>query len=127
MNARWSTLWEIPEAIGFIIANRVKGNFDPAIFRYPTLKVMRTENGQGGALVYLPVHSAAILESVGWAPDLDAEHKVEAGITALEQVEREAWAAGYREVFFISSDERTDRFCQEQLGYEAVKVLRKKL
>lgn len=127
MRANWANLWQVPEAIAFAIANRVKSSLDPQIYSYPTTKIMRVENGEGNAMAYLPVHSGAILESLGWAPELDAEHKVEAGITALEQVEREAWASGYREVFFVSSDDRTDEFCQRQLGYEKITVLRKRL
>lgn len=127
MRACWANLWQVPEAIGFALANRFKGNLDPQIYSYPTIKIMRVENGDGNAVCYLPVHSAAILESLGWAPGLNAEHKVEAGITALEQVEREAWNSGYREMLFVSSDDRTDEFCQRQLGYEKITVLRKRL
>lgn len=127
MNARWATYWEIPEAIRFAIANAVKGALDSRIYTYPTLRIMRTENGDGGAMVYLPVHSGAILESLGWAPDLNAEHKAVAAATAAEAIEREAWLMGYREVFFICSDERTDEFCQKWLGFERVTAMRKRL
>jgi hypothetical protein len=127
MKARWAVLWEIPQAIAFALANAVKGNLDHRIFSYPTTRIMRAENGDGTAMAYLPVHTAAVLESLGWAEGLDAEHKILAAVTACDEIEREAYLLGYREVFFISSDERTDEFCQRHLGYERVTAMRKRL
>jgi hypothetical protein len=75
----------------------------------------------------LPVHTGAILESLGWADNLDAEHKALAAVMAAEEVEREAWQLGYREVFYICSDDRTDEFCEKRLGYERVVAMRKRL
>jgi hypothetical protein len=127
MRARWATLWEIPQAISFAIANAVKGALDHRIFSYPTTRIMRSEDDEGNAMAYLPVHTGAILESLGWADALDAEHKALAAVVASEEIEREAWQLGYREVFFICSDERTDEFCEKRLGYERVHAMRKRL
>lgn len=127
MTARWATLWEVPQAISFAIANAFKGNLDHRIFNYPTLRIMRAEDGEGNAMAYLPVHTGAILESLGWANGLDAEHKALAAVVASEEIERQAWASGYREVFYICSDDRTDDFAEKRLGYEPVKCMRKRL
>ena len=127
MKARWATLWDVPEALGFAIANADKGNLDQRIYGYPTLKIMRVENGDSSALLYLPVHSGAILESLGWANWMDASQKLQAALAGLEAIEREAYLTGYREVFFVSSDERVDKFSTEKLGYEKVTALRKRL
>lgn len=127
MKTRWSTLLEIPQALEYAIANAEKGNLDPHIYNYPTLRIMRSENGDGTALVYLPVHTGIILESLGFAPNLTADQKVKAAISALTTVEHEAYMLGCREAVFISSDERTDEFCQKRLGYEKVSALRRRL
>ena len=88
---------------------------------------MRTEDNEGNALVYLPVHTAVILESLGWADNLDMEHKALAAVTAADAIEREADEIGCREVFYICSDERTDEFTEKWLGYEKVTAMRKRL
>jgi len=127
MTANWATLWHIPEAIAFALANAVKGNLDHHIYSYPTTRIMRVTNGEGCAIAYLPVHSAAILESVGWAPDLNAGQKTTAVIAAANEIEREVYAAGYREIFFVSSDERIDEFAERHLSYERTSVMRRRL
>ena len=50
-----------------------------------------------------------------------------AAMAACEEIEREAYLAGCREVMFVSSDERTDEFCEKRLGYERVIAMRKRL
>lgn len=125
MNVQWANLGQIPEAIGFAIANVTKNNLDFRIYSYPTARIMRAENGNGAALCYLPVHTGIILESLGWAQNLKAGQKAAAGIATLEEIERQSFAAGYREVIFLSSDRRTDKFCQRWLGYERVNAMRK--
>lgn len=126
MTARWATLLEVTQAIQFALANALKGNLDLNIYNYPTIRIMRAENGDGNAACYLPVHTCAVLESLGWADGLDAHNKALAAMAASEQIEREAWNVGYREIFFISSDRRTDEFA-ERLGYERVTAMRKRL
>jgi hypothetical protein len=127
MRARWANLWDIPQAISFGLANAAKGNLDHRIYSYPTMRIMRAESEDGIAMAYLPMHTAAVLESLGWAPELEAEQKAVAAITATAEIEREAYAAGYREVFFICSDGRTDEFAEKKLGYERVTAMRKRL
>ena len=127
MNVRWASLWNIPEAIGFILRNVQKNGLDYRIFEYPTTKVMRVDGENGEALFYLPVHNTVTLESIGWAPEVDVPDKVAVTLTAIEAIEKEAWAAGIREIFFVSSDARTDKFAEDHLGFEKLTVLRKRL
>lgn len=127
MTTRWANLWDIPQAISFAIANAAKNGLDHRIYTYPTTRVMRAANEEGEAVAYLPVHSGAILESLGWAPNLNVEDKAKAAIAAAQEIEREMLLMGVREVFFISSDERTDEFCEKRLGYERVTAMRKRL
>jgi len=121
---RWATLWEIPQAISFLMRNSEKNHFDHRVLTYPSTRVIRA--GEDKALAYMPVHTGAILESLGWAEDATAEQKLTAAMEMLRQVGAEAHSLGYREMFFISSDERTDESAMK-LGFEKVTCYRKRI
>ena len=74
----------------------------------------------------MPVHTGIVLESMGWAENLEAREKLESAVVMVNQVSSEAHSIGYREMFFISSDERTDA-AAEKLGFEKVTCYRKRL
>ena len=127
MKIRWANLWDMPEAVGCLIANREYGDFDHRVLTYPSTRVMRAEDEDGMAVAYLPAHTGLILESLGWAPEIRAADKVEAAVKMLSAIECEAFAAGARESFFLSSDERTNEFCRKHLGFEPVRAMRNRL
>ncbi len=124
MTIRWATLWEIPQAISFLMRNHEKNHFDHGVLTYPSTKLLRA--GDASAVAYMPVHTGAILESLGWADGVDAENKLAAATAMVTQVATEAHALGYRELYFISSDERTDESALK-LGFEKVSCLRKRI
>lgn len=114
-------LSEVPRFMAWLIANRDRNSFDPEVIDYPTLRVYGSGSG------YLPVHSGVILESLALSPDASAEQKLSGVIEMVNAVESEARDAGIRELFYISSDARTDESAVRQLGFEKVVAYRKKI
>jgi hypothetical protein len=118
-------LIDIPEFLVWIFGNRDKNKLDPKILEYPTLRVYSAANDS--AIAFLPIHSGVILESLALNPEASPEDKLEAVCGIVNQVMLDAIQQGIREMFYISSDERTDESAVRQLGFEEVKCYRKKL
>jgi hypothetical protein len=118
-------LIDIPQFLVWLFGNREKNKLDLEILEYPTLRVYSAANDS--AIAFLPIHSGVILESLALNPEASPEEKLEAVCGIVNQVMLDATQQGIREMFYISSDERTDASAVRQLGFEEVKCYRKKL
>lgn len=124
MNIGLARLVDIPQFLVWLFSNP-KNSLDPKILDYPTLRVYSAANEK--QVGFLPIHSGVILDSVALDPGSPAEQKLEAVAGMVNLICAEAFQSGIREVFYISSDERTDESAVRQLGFEKVICYRKKL
>lgn len=72
-------------------------------------------------------HLGLILESVAFSPDSTAKERLEAVVELVDNSCSRAKSVGAREIFYISSDERTDESAVRQLGFERVICYRKRV
>lgn len=125
---RWAVIWDMPEALQFLINSRDTNDLDVAVLTYPNTKVVRAESvEQPGAVAYMPVQNAVVLESVGFKDGLSAGEKLSAVTAMCAQVASEACSLGIREMYYLSSDGRTDEAAMKGLGFEKVTAYRKRL
>ena len=108
-------------------ANRERNGFDPAVLEYPATRVLAAHNN-GTTYAYMPVQQTAMLESIGINPEAT---QMQAATSVLEMTKAAAtlaYAAGYREIYFLVSDENTAQGAK-LMGFEDVhlRVMRKKL
>lgn len=118
-------LVDVAQFLVWLLQGREKNALDLDILDYPTLRVYTAEADR--KVGYLPVHGSVILESLALNPEASAREKLEAVCAMTQHIERDALAAGVRELFYISSDDRTDESAVRQLGFEKVAAYRKKL
>jgi hypothetical protein len=78
-------------------------DLDPAIFSYPTLRVLCAYDGEPEA--YLPIQMCVVLESLALKPGIDAHQYMEAIRTLVKGATLCASDAKVREIYFIATDE----------------------
>ena len=125
MTARPAGYKDVPQGLLWLYKATETNGFDPAVLDYPLLKMVVAGNGK--AVAYLPYHPVVCLESLGLRPDASARERLAAVAVAFEHVEREARAAGVREILFLSSDDRLDESAVAHFGFQRVTALRKRL
>lgn len=116
---------EWPQILAWLWQNRDKNCLDLAMLDYPTLEITGAYE-DGSALAYMPKHAAVIIDSMAWSPEATVVDKVESAEALLEQTERQAFGAGVREIFYVSSDDRTDEWMSER-GYVKTTCYRKRM
>jgi hypothetical protein len=72
-------------------------------------------------------HLGLVLESVAFNPDSTPKERLESVVELVDNSVSRATSVGAREIFYISSDERTDESAVRQLGFEKVVCYRKRL
>ena len=109
-------------------ANSARNEFDSAVLDYPATKVLAATNGNGRVLAYMPLQGTAMLESIGANPEA-TPMEVAAGIVEMVKgAALMAHAAGYRELYFLATDDNTAEG-SKRLGFEELpfRVFRKRL
>lgn len=106
----------------WLLENRRNNALDMDVMNYPTTRLVAAEN-----VGVLPYQAVIVLESAGWGPGVSADNKAVAAVEMIGAVEREAREAGIREIFYLSSDDRTDEFLRKHLNFEPVKAFRKRI
>ena len=109
-------------------ANSQRNAFDDAVLSYPSTKVLAATNGNGRALAYMPIQGTAMLESIGPNPEA-TPMEVAAGIVEMVKgAALLAHAAGYRELYFLATDDATAEG-SKWLGFEELpyRIFRKRL
>lgn len=120
-------LWDVAQALWWLMEGKEKNHFDARIADYPTLSIYKADE-DGKAVAYLPSHLGAVLESMAYSPEeKDPEKRLAATMGLLELACAEAQKGGVREAYFMSSDEKFDEHAIKHAGFEAVKMLRKRL
>ena len=97
-----------------------RNNLDVSIFSYPATVTLKASNGK--PLVYLPVQTVYMLESLALNP-LNSAGETAAALRALFNVtEWEGRKAGHGEQYFLCADEETKAFAEHQ-GLEKIEGL----
>jgi len=123
---RFASLLEIPEALQLLLENSEHNGLDLRIFQYPVTRVVRSENGNG-ADAYMAVQTVPMLESIGYTRSLEPERRKAVALEMVDFVEQEARKGGMGEVYFVSSDPKTDARAMKERGFEPVTAFRKRL
>lgn len=108
--------------------NKTASNqFDPAILKFPTLRVLCSYNGTG-PVSYLPFHRVLMLESVAANPEASLRDRVQAVRDFTKGVELLASAEGIKEIYFLDGGGGLGEMATHH-GYELLpfKVYRMKL
>jgi len=108
-------------------ANQERNKFDQSVLGYPATKVLAAHNN-GTVYAYMPIQVTAMLESIGTNPDSTPLEQAAAIMEMVKASATLAYGAGYRELYYLSSDPITDDGAKK-LGFEEVpvKVFRKRL
>jgi hypothetical protein len=107
--------------------NSLRNAFDKAVLGYPSTKVLAAHNN-GKVYAYMPVQGTAMLESIGPNPDTTPLEQASAIVELVKSAATLAHGAGYREIYYLSSDDITDEGAAK-LGFQLLpyRVLRKRL
>jgi hypothetical protein len=111
----------------WITANSERNAFDPAILDYPAMKVLAS-HCNGTTYTYMPVQAVAVLESIGVNPEAKPLEIATGVMESVKSAVVLAQANGYRELWFLGSDETTARGA-ETMGFEPLpyRVFRKRI
>lgn len=125
MAARKAKFQEHQMCLDWLNANKEHNDFDPAVMDYPSMElyVAPEEN----PIACLPIHTAAVLESIGFKQEQNTKDRLTAALELFVQARLRADQVGIKEVIYLSSDERTDEYAVKILGFRPVKAYRKVL
>lgn len=93
---------------------------------YPTVEKVAVEI-EGKPVVFGHYHGVLVIESLAFSPEADVKDRLESTVLLVNNICQRAKELGFREVWFQSSDPRTDESARRQLGFEEVKALKKRL
>lgn len=108
-------------------ANKARNSFDAAVLDYPATRVLAAHNN-GTTYTYMPVQQTAMLESIGINPQATPTQVAASVLEMTKAAATLAHAAGFREIFFLVSDENTAQGAK-LMGFEdcPFRVMRKRL
>ena len=108
-------------------ANSARNAFDKEVLTYPSTKVLAAHNN-GTVYNYMPIQGTAMLESLGANPEATPMQIAQGVIECVKGAALMAYGSGYRELYFLASDETTAEGAK-RLGFEELpyKVYRKRL
>lgn len=119
---------DVEPVIDWCQNNSERNSFNRDILTYPTTKVLAAyeDKPDGRVLAYLPVQGAAMLESIGPNPEVSVQELTQGLIECVQGAALMAHANGYREIYFLVSDENT-ALGAEYMGFREApfKVYRK--
>lgn len=126
MNVRWLRILDIPLFLKLLWDGREQNDVDFHILDYPTFRAVAAEK-EGKPKAFLPLQTCIVLESLALDPELEPKEKLDSVVEMVHNIGKEAFREGIRELYYISSDERTDESAVRQLGFERVTAYRKRL
>ena len=118
---------DIEPVIDWCQANSERNAFDRDVLTYPSTKVLAAHNN-GTVYAYLPIQGTAMLESIGPNPEATPMQIAQGVMEMTKGAALLAYSAGYRELYFLASDENT-AIGAKLMGFEELsfKVYRKRL
>lgn len=126
MIVRYLKLLDVPMFLKWLWDGREQNDVDFRILDYPTFRVVAAEK-DGKPQAFLPLQTCIVLESLALGPELEPKEKLDSVVEMVHNIGKEAFREGIRELYYISSDERTDESAVRQLGFERVVAYRKRL
>ena len=116
----------VDEEVKSWLSTTRNNDLDPAIFSYPTLRVLCAYDGEAEA--YLPTQLVVMLESLALKPGIDAHRYLDAIRSLVKGVTLNASSLGVKEIYFIATDEDVLQVALNH-GFERINspVLRMKL
>lgn len=125
MDTRPAKFAESQTVIDWLLVGKEKNHCDLGVLDYPTIEVWATGHGEQ-VDCFTPIHSGLIVESLALRPEADAKERFVAAVAGIVKASERAQQFGIRELYYMSSDDRTDE-AAKNLGFEEVKMFRKKL
>lgn len=122
MSARKAKFAEHGKCLEWLEANRESNDFDPAVLDYPTAELYVAPDDSPKSCI--PVHSAMVLESLGFADGITKENLLNT-LELLHFARMRCEQVGIKEMIYLSSDERTDAYAEKVLGFKPIKAYRK--
>ena len=118
---------EVEPVIDWCQANSERNSFDRDVLTYPATKVLAAHDN-GTVFAYMPVQGTAMLESIGPNPSASPLQVARGIMEMVKGAALLAYGAGYRELYFLASDDVTAEGAKK-LGFEELpfKVYRKRL
>lgn len=111
----------------WLTANKERNGYNPEVLDYPATRILAAHNN-GTTYAYMPIQQTAMLESIGTNPQASVMEIAGSVLEMTKAAATLAHAAGFREMYFLVSDENTAKGAK-LMGFEEVpmKVMRKKL
>lgn len=100
--------------------NLARNGLDPQVLGYPSLAVLKACHN-GTTLAYLPVHHVVMMESLAPNPSPPNGSLALAVRQLVTVVAYNAYQKGAREIYFIGSDEETNKFAEKH-GFEKLEM-----
>lgn len=117
-------LSDMPQMAEWMARLSHRNNIDTKIFEYPATKVLKASNGK--PLVYLPIQSVQMLESLAINPEATPGEVSVALKDLLAIAEWEGRKAGHGELYFFCSDAETCAYAEHH-GLEQIDIEGRKL
>lgn len=107
--------------------NSGRNSFDRDVLDYPSTKVLAAHE-DGTVYAYMPIQGTAMLESIGPNPEATPTQIAQGVMELVKGAALLAHQAGYRELYFLASDETT-ALGAEKMGFKLLpyRVYRKRL
>jgi hypothetical protein len=118
---------ETEPVVDWCQANSARNAFDKDVLDYPATKVLAATDGET-VFAYMPEQGCAMLESIGPNPDATPLQIAASIVELVKAAALLAHGAGFREIYFLASDDVTGRGAKK-LGFEELpyKVYRRRL
>jgi len=113
-------LADAPEMADWMAKLAHRNNLDADVLGYRATTVMKASNGK--ALVYVPVQTVYMWESLALNPEASPLEIASALRALFTVVEYEGRKAGHGEQYFLCADEETCKFAEHQ-GLEKIEGL----
>lgn len=111
---------ELPTMISWAERKKDRNALDTSVFTYPATSSLCAYDDKK-VVIYLPVQTCSMLESSCINPETTGPELAEAWKHLLQIVHWDSLQSGKGEIYFLGSDEATNRFA-EHYGFEKVEM-----
>ncbi len=112
---------DVEQCAKWAVQNLDRNKLDPEVMNYPSTFMMAAYDSEDGVLMYMPVQTPLMMESVCVNPEVSDRKQALALKELVQALVTSCHVQGRGEVYFIGSDDRTSAFAENQL-FERINV-----
>jgi hypothetical protein len=103
------------KATNWAVQNLDRNKIDPEVLKYPSTFTLAAYDSETGPIMYMPVQTSLMMESVCTNPEASDRKQAMALKEIVQALVMQAHLKGIGEIYFIGSDDRTSEFAENQL------------